>query len=120
MTTLSQPLHAARVAEVSSPVGSPSHLPRLLTEWMRLAQEWSEALAHDLPGLDEIGAAHRRIEHAIETRHPAEWAIVGDRLMQWESGLLHTPEMPSAVCARCNPEGLNIEALLAATAGAAR
>lgn len=114
MKTSSQPLHASRVAEVSSPVGSPSNLPRLLSEWMRLAHEWSEALAHGLPSLDDIGTRHLRVEAAIEAEYPAEWAIVGDRFLQWESGLLHTPEMPSSVCARCNPHGVSVAAVTAA------
>lgn len=114
MTTLSQPLHASRVAEVSSPKGPSSRLPRLLSEWMRLAQAWSEASAHGLPGLDEIGAEHLRVEGVIEANYPGEWAVMGDAFIQWESGLLHTPELPIPTCSRCNPQGLGIEALIAA------
>lgn len=114
MTTLSQPLHAPRVAEVPGPMGSSSRLPRLLSAWMRLARAWSEALAHGLPGLNEIGAEQLSVEAAIESDYPGEWAIMGDTFIQWESGLLHTPELPSATCPRCNPQGISAEALMTA------
>jgi hypothetical protein len=81
---------------------------------MRLARAWSEALAHGLPGLDEIGAEHLRVEGVIEAEFPAEWAVLGDGFLQWESSLLHTPEMPSPVCSRCNPQGASIAALICA------
>lgn len=114
MTTLSRPLHAARVAETSNPAGLEPKFSRLVSEWMRLAQAWSEALAHTLPDLEEIGAEHLRIEAVIEAEFPAEWAVLGEGFLQWESSLLHTAEMPSPVCSRCNLHGASIAALMCA------